>query len=328
MKVSKITAQTLYTEKKKDLSLDIITGEEHLRHRIITSCDIFRPGLALAGYTGYFLHERIMIIGKTETSYLKTLAERTKAMRIRTIMKLGTPCIIVTQNLRIDKKIVAEADKRKIPVLRTSMSTTPFIHALSNYLDNKLAPTLFLHGTLLDIYGVGVLFVGKPGIGKSECALDLVERGHRLVADDLVKIVRRGELLMGSGAEKSEKLRHHLEIRGVGIVDIFRIFGVKAVRLRKRIEIVIELVYWEETKGEYERLGLKRKFKDILGIKIPHITLPLTPGKNISVIAEVVAMNYLLELRGINAAREYDEELQRIFFKKELPSVYLDEDIE
>lgn len=326
--MNKITAFTLYEEKKDDFSFKIICGEKYLKQKEITSCDIFRPGLALAGYTGYFLSERIMIIGKTETSYLKTLEERAKEKRITTVMKLGTPCIIVTKNLKIDKKIIEEAVKRKIPILKTPLSTTPFIHALSNYLDYKLAPSIFLHGTLMDIYGVGVLFLGKPGIGKSECALDLVERGHRLVADDLIKIIRRGEMLIGSGAEKSNKLKHHLEIRGVGIVDIFRIFGVKAVRLRKRIEIIIELVFWKETKGEYERLGLTKKLKDILGVKIPHIQLPLTPGKNISVIAEVVAMNYLLELRGINAAREYNEELKRVIFKKELPSVYFDNDIE
>ncbi len=328
MNTNKITAYILYEDKKKDFSFEIITGDKYLKYRKITSCDIFRPGLALAGYTGYFLSERIMIIGKTETSYLKTLPEKIKAKRIVKVMKLGTPCIIVTKNLKIDNKIIEEAEKRKIPILRTPLSTTPFIHGLSTYLDYKLAPSMFLHGTLMDIYGVGVLLLGKPGIGKSECALDLVERGHRLVADDLVKVVRRGEMLIGTGAEKSNRLKHHLEIRGVGIVDIFRIFGVKAIRLRKRIEIIIELVYWEETKGDYERLGLARKVKEILGVKIPYILLPLTPGKNISVIAEVVAMNYLLELRGINVAREYNEELKRVFFKKEVPSVHFDEDIE
>lgn len=326
--MNKITVLTLYEEKKDDFSFEVISGEKYLKQREITSCDIFRPGLALAGYTGYFLSERIMIIGKTETSYLKTLKAKIKEKRIATIMKLGTPCIIVTKRLKIDKKIIEEADKRRIPILRTPLSTTPFIHNLSNYLDYKLAAMIFLHGTLMDIYGVGVLFLGKPGIGKSECALDLVERGHRLVADDLVKIIRRGEVLIGAGAEKSNKLKHHLEIRGVGIVDIFRIFGVKAVRLRKRIEVIIELVFWDETKGEYERLGLTRKLKNVLGVKIPYILLPLTPGKNISVIAEVVAMNYLLGLRGINVAQEYDEELKRIIFKKEVPSIYFDDDIE
>ncbi|MEO0107333.1 MAG: HPr kinase/phosphorylase, partial [candidate division WOR-3 bacterium] len=147
--MNKITAKTLYEEKKKDFSFEIITGEKYLADRLITSCDIFRPGLALAGYTGYFLSERIMIIGKTETSYLKTLNKNTKAKRISTIMKLGTPCVIVTKKLKIDKKFIEEANKRKIPILRTPLSTTPFIHALSIYLDYKLAPTMYLHGTLM-----------------------------------------------------------------------------------------------------------------------------------------------------------------------------------
>lgn len=323
-----ITAEILYQEKKDDFSLEIIAGQEYLTKRKITTYDIFRPGLALAGYTGYFLSDRIMIIGKTETSYLKILDEKTKTSRIATIMKLGTPCIIVTKKLAIDEKIIFEARRRKIPILRTPISTTPFIHSLSNYLDYKLAPTEYIQGTLADIYGVGVLFIGKPGTGKSECALDLIERGHRLVADDLIKIVRRGDILIGMGAEKSDRLKHHIEIRGVGIVDIFRIFGVKAVRLRKHIEIVIELVLWREAKGEYERIGLTKDKKEILGVSIPRIVIPLTPGKNISVIAEVVAMNYLLELRGINAAQEYDRELKRILSKAEIPEVYFDEDIE
>uniref|UniRef100_A0A7C4XEL2 HPr kinase/phosphorylase n=1 Tax=candidate division WOR-3 bacterium TaxID=2052148 RepID=A0A7C4XEL2_UNCW3 len=326
--MNQIPAETLYKEKRKDFSFEIISGGEYLKDRFITTYDVFRPGLALAGYTGYFLSDRIMIIGKTETSYLKILDEKIKNRRVATIMKLGTPCVIVTKKLKVDKILIYEAEKRKIPILRTPMSTTPFIHALSTYLDYKLAPTKYIQGTLMDIYGVGILFIGKPGTGKSECALDLVERGHRLVADDLVKIIKRGEILIGTGAEKSDRLRHHLEIRGVGIIDVFRIFGVKSVRLRKRIEVIIEFIFWDEAKGEYDRLGLSYREKTILGIKIPHILIPLTPGKNISVIAEVVAMNYLLKLRGIDAAKEYDRELKRVLAKNELPSVYFDEDIE
>jgi HPr kinase/phosphorylase len=269
-----------------------------------------------------------MIIGKTETFYLKTLKNQLRDKRIVTVMRLGTPCVIVTKKLAIDKKFIEEANKRKIPILRTPMSTTPFIHSLSTYLDYKLAPTQYIQGTLVDIYGVGVLFLGKPGTGKSECALDLIERGHRLVADDLVQIVRRGDILIGSGAEKSNLLRHHIEIRGVGIIDIFRIFGVKSVRLRKRIEVIIELILLEETKGEYDRIGLKKEKKEILNVKIPRVVIPLTPGKNISVIAEVIAMNYLLELRGISPAKEYDRELKKLLAKKEIPSVHYDENIE
>lgn len=323
-----ITVKELYDEKKDDLSLEIITGAEYLDKKKLETYDIFRPGLALAGYTGYFLSDRIMIIGKTETFYLKTLKRDIKDRRISTVMRLGTPCVIVTKNLTLDKKFIEEANRRKIPILRTPTSTTPFIHSLTAYLDFKLAPTEFIQGTLVDIYGVGLLFVGKPGTGKSECALDLVERGHRFVADDLITVIRRGDILVGAGAEKSEKLKHHIEIRGVGIIDIFRIFGVKSVRLKKRIEVILELVLWDEIKGEFERIGLEKKTKEILGIKVPHIVIPLSPGKNISVIAEVIAMNYLLDLRGVRPAEEYDQELRRILSEHEMPSVHFDEDIE
>ncbi len=323
-----ITIKELYEERKEDLSLEIITGAEHLDKKKIMTYDIFRPGLALAGYTGYFLSDRIMIIGKTETFYLKTLKRDIKDRRISTVMRLGTPCVIVTKNLALDKKFVEEADRRKIPILRTPNSTTPFIHSLTAYLDFKLAPIEFIQGTLVDIYGVGVLFIGKPGTGKSECALDLVERGHRFVADDLITVIKRGDILVGAGAEKSEKLKHHIEIRGVGIIDIFRIFGVKSVRLKKRIEVILELVLWDEIKGEFERIGLEKKTKEILGVKIPHIIIPLSPGKNISVIAEVIAMNYLLDLRGVRPAEEYNQELRRILSEHEMPSVHFDEDIE
>ncbi|MBA7528726.1 HPr kinase/phosphorylase [subsurface metagenome] len=326
--MNKITTEALYQEKKDEFSLEIVIGEEFLRQRTITTYDIFRPGLALAGYTGYFLSDRILIVGETETVYLKTLAKKLKDKRIATVMSFDAPCLIVTKGLDIDKKFIEQAKHRKIPILRTSMSTTPFIHKLSAYLDYKLAPTKYVQGTLVDIYGVGVLFIGKPGTGKSECAMDLIERGHRFVADDLVKIVKRGNTLIGSGAEKSDRLRHHIEIRGVGIINIFRIFGVKSVRLRKRIEVVVELILWDETKGEYERIGLEKKVKKILDVKIPRIVIPLTPGKNISVIAEVIAMNYLLGLRGINPAKEYDIELKRVLSEKEMSGVYYDEHIE
>ncbi len=326
--MSAITVDTLYHDMKKELKLEILVGNEYMKKRQITTYDIFRPGLALAGYTGYFLSERIMIIGRTEISYLRTLTDKQRDKRITAIMKLGTPCLIVTKGLDIDEKFISEAKLRKIPILKTPISTTPFIHSLTAYLDYKLAPTEYIQGTLVDIYGVGVLFIGKPGTGKSECALDLIERGHRLVADDLVKIIQRGNIVIGTGAEKSEKLRHHIEIRGVGIVDIFRIFGVKSVRLRKRIEVIIELIFWQHADGNYDRIGLERSQKKILGVKVPHIKIPLTPGKNISVIAEVIAMNYLLNLRGIHPAKEYDRELKRILAKQQIPSVHFNEDIE
>ncbi|KPK71115.1 hypothetical protein AMJ87_07645 [candidate division WOR_3 bacterium SM23_60] len=323
-----VTAETLYNEKKEHLKLEVLVGKEFLTRRKITTYDVFRPGLALAGYTGYFLSDRIMIIGKTETSYLRTLKRSIRDKRIATVVKLGTPCVIVAKGLSVDKTLLKQAQMKKIPVLRTTMSTTPFIHGLSAYLEYKLAPIKYIQGTLVDIYGVGVLFIGKPGTGKSECALDLIERGHRLVADDLVQIVRRGDFLIGYGAEKSKQLKHHIEIRGVGIVDIFRIFGVKAVRLRKRIETIVELILWDEVKGEYERTGLQERTKKILGVAIPSVVIPLTAGKNVSVIAEVIAMNHLLALRGIYPAREYDVELRKVLADMQVPSIHYDEDIE
>ena len=323
-----ITLKTLYEEKKKEFSLEIIAGEEFLGQTRIATYDIFRPGLALAGYTGYFLDDRISIIGKTETSFLRTLPKKIRDRRIVTVMRLVSRCVIIANSLEIDEKFIEEAKRRKIPILRTPISTTPFIHRLSTYLSFKLAPIKYMQGTLVDIYGVGVLFIGKPGSGKSECAMDLVERGHRFVVDDLVKIVKRGDILVGAGVEKSDRLRHHIEIRGVGIVDIFRIFGVKSVRLKKRIEVIIELVLWNEARGDFERIGIKKKKKKILGVELLRIIIPLTPGKNISVIAEVIAMNYLLGLRGIYPAEEYDSELKRLLSEMETSSVHYDEEIE
>lgn len=326
--MKKLTVKTLIEEKGKELKLEVLVGAERLSNKFITTYDIFRPGLALAGYTDYFLGERIVVIGKTEVAFLKTLKQTVKIRRIARIIRMIKPCIIVTENLAVDPKILQEAKRNRLPLLRTSVSTTPFLHRLTAYLDYKLALTKYLQGTLVDIYGVGVLLIGKPGTGKSECALDLIERGHRFVVDDLVKITQRGGMIVGSGAEKSERLRHHIEIRGVGLVDMYRLFGVKSVRRRKRIEVVIELVLWDEVQGDFDRIGLQRKTKKILGVVVPRYVVPLTPGKNISVIAEVVAMHHLLELRGINPAEEYDRELKRVLRHLETPSIHYDEDIE
>jgi HPr kinase/phosphorylase len=326
--MKKLSVKTLYEEKRTDFKLEVVCGEEYLKNKFITSYDIFRPGLALAGYTDYFLGDRIVVIGKTEVAFLKTLKQTIKSRRIANIVRMIKPCVIVSENLPIDKKLLEEARRRKLPMLRTSVSTTPFIHSLTAYLDYKLAPMKYLQGTLVDVYGVGVLLIGKPGTGKSECALDLIERGHRFIVDDLVRIVQRGGMIVGSGAEKSERLRHHIEIRGVGLVDMYRLFGVKSVRRRKRIEVVIELVLWDDVQGDFDRIGLKRKTKKILGVEVPRYVVPLTPGKNISVIAEVVAMHHLLELRGINPAKEYDRELKRVLRDMETPSIHYDEDIE
>ncbi len=319
----------LYREKKDSYQLELLAGNKALSERYITVVDVYRPMLALAGFTEYFLKERILIIGKTETSYLATLKANQRNKAIRTVVNFTPPCIIFAEGLQVAGEFCKQANKLNIPLFRTPISTTPFIHQLTNYLTHKLAPRCNIQGTLVDIFGVGVLLIGKAGIGKSELALDLVERGHRLVADDLISVTKKDGLLIGTGCEKSSKLKHHIEIRGVGIVDIFRIFGAKAVRNQKRIEVVVELALWDETKDTYERLGIAETFKEIIDVALPSIRIPLVPGKNVSSIIEIVAINQLLKVRGIHPAREYDDELKRVMKRKEFETgAHEDEDLE
>ena len=321
--------RTFYREKKKEFQLELLAGAKGLDKSFITVVDVYRPMLALAGFTEYFLKERILILGKTETAYLATLTSPRRNLAIKTVTGFMPPCMIIAEKLEIPREFYRQADKFKIPLFRTPISTTPFIHRLTSYLNYKLAPRCNIQGTLVDIYGIGVLIIGKAGIGKSELALDLVERGHRFIADDLIKAVRRNDVIMGMGCEKSDRLRHHIEIRGVGIVDIFRVFGAKSVRNQKRIEVVVELAFWDETKDTYERLGIIDNYKDILGIGIPHIRIPLVPGKNVSTIVEVIAINQLLKLRGIQPAREYDEHLKHVMKRKKfVADAHEDESLE
>lgn len=324
-----LSVRTFFRDKKDEFELKLLAGAKGLDRRQITVVDVYRPMLALAGFTEYFLKERVLIIGKTETAYLSTLTTTRKNTAIRTIAGFTPPCMVIAEKLEIPREFYRQANKLLIPLFRTPISTTPFIHRLTNYLNYKLAPTCNIHATLVDIFGVGVLIIGKAGIGKSELALDLVERGQRLVADDLIRVIRRNHVLIGMGCEKSDRLRHHIEIRGVGIVDVYRVFGAKAVRNQKRIEVVVELALWDETKDTYERVGMIDDNKDILGVPITHIRIPLVPGKNVSTIIEVIAINQLLKSRGINPAREYDDELKQVMKgKKIIPDFHEDESLE
>ena len=303
-----ISAAQLYEERRDALDLEVIVEGSDSRLPI-TASDVNRPGLALAGFTENFLYERIQILGETEMLYLDTLSAAEREQAFTRLFEQDLPCLIVSKGLPVDEALRGLCEENRVPLLRTRMSTTPFIHQLTAYLTDVFAPRMTLHGSLVDVYGVGLLFTGDSGIGKSETALDLVERGHRLVADDIVIVSRRPPAyLVGSS---NELLGHRMEIRGVGIIDIREMFGVRATRVRKRIEVEVRLVRWDPD-APYERLGLEDRTASILGVRVPYVTIPLVPGKNVAVLTEVVAMNHLIKASGKNAAADLDARLRNL----------------
>jgi HPr kinase/phosphorylase len=309
-----ITIRTLLSENHSQLKLKLVCSENGL-NRKVTVPDLHRPGLALSGFVELFTSERIQILGNTEISYLSGLSEENLHKSIDRFIEFEIPAIIVTNDNPIPEYLVHAATRRYISVIQTPFSTTRLVHLLGEYLETKFAPTQSMHGSLVDVYGIGILITGRSGIGKSEIALDLVERGHRLVADDMVIVKRTSEeILMGRGKEISEFL---LEVRGVGLVDIRRIFGIRGVRKRKRIEVEIKLVPWEESKN-YERVGLEDVFNTILGVKIPQVVLPINPGKNVTVIAETIAMHHLLKMYGYHTAKEFNQRLKNFMKQKDM----------
>jgi HPr kinase/phosphorylase len=299
-----ISVQRFFDEKKDEFQLEALT-ESLASARPITVSDVNRPGLALAGFTGNFLADRIQILGETEMLFLETLEERERIRAIDRLFDHDLPCVIVAKGLEFPSYLVERGTRAGVPILRTPFSTTPFIHQLTEYLERVFAPRTHIHGSLVDVYGVGLLLTGESGIGKSECALDLVERGHRLVADDLVIVTRRRSELTG---EASERLRDHMEIRGIGIIDVGRMFGIRAVARRKEISVEVRLKEWAGD-VDYDRLGLEEKMTTVLGMKIPVVTIPIIPGKNITVLVEVVAMNHLLRVHGIRPAALLNDSL-------------------
>ena len=288
------------------LGLENLTPETDLS-RTITHPDPASPGLALAGFTERVVAGRVQVFGETEMAYLDSLDPTLVDERLRLLFHHDVPVVFVTKEMDVDHQFLKTAKEYQIPVFRTSMGTGQFFQRLNPYLETALAPAVSLHGSLADVYGVGLLFVGESGIGKSECVLDLVERGHRLVADDLVFATRRGhDIILGHGHEVQ---RHHMEIRGIGIIDVKALFGIRAIRQQKRIEVVVQLEAWDDTR-EYSRTGLEHETTVILGVTLPKMTVPLNPGKNITVISEVVAMNHLLKYTGIDPAMEFDKKLR------------------
>ena len=260
----------------------------------------------LAGYTARFVGGRVFVLGETEVAYLQTLSPEDRRRSLDTLFSFDMPCLVVTKGQDVPAELPAIAEQRGIPLLRSALKTNEFYSRLKPFLEDAFAPHTELHGSLADVYGVGLLFIGRSGIGKSECVLDLVERGHRLVADDLVMVRKLGQdVLIGKGHESA---RHHMEIRGVGLVDIAALFGIRAVRQQKRIEVVVQLDDWDSSKP-YDRTGLDTEETTILDVPLPKVVVPLNPGKNITVISEVVAMRHLLKYGGTDSAREFNERL-------------------
>jgi HPr kinase/phosphorylase len=310
-----------------------LTGPLQLEHytetgglqREVGNPDVSSPGLALAGYVKRFPAERLQVLGETEVTYLKSLDEATRRSHLSTFFSFPIPCVFITKGQEPTSDLLEYATAAGIAVIRTRLKTNEFYTRLKPWLEDEFAPSVNLHGSLSDVFGVGLLFIGSSGIGKSECVLDLVERGHRLVADDLVIVKRRlGDVLIGRGHDLQ---RHHMEIRGVGLVDIPSIFGIRAVRQQKRIEVVVELQAWDGEPNA-DRTGLDTDLKKILDVEIPKVRVPLNPGKNITVIAEVIAMNHLLKYSGIDPAERFNERLKKHMARQSDVRRYLLEDDE
>lgn len=306
-KKDNITVEFFYETTKDRFKLKLL-NEKVGFERLIKDQNLHRPGLPLAGFLDLFSYNRVQVFGNTEMSYLRNLLKEERIISLERIFKYNIPCLVITDSNKPTDEMIELANKYKIPVFGSKFSTTKLSYLISDFLDDQFAPRLSIHGSFVDVYGVGMLFVGKSGIGKSEVALDLVERGHRLVADDVVILTKKGEgILIGAG---TELVKHFMELRGIGIIDIRSMFGVRAIRYQKRLEVIIELEVWNSN-SEYTRTGLDDSFMSLLDVEIPHVKLPIIPGKNITVISEIIALNYLLKHYGYDAAKVLQNRITR-----------------
>jgi HPr kinase/phosphorylase len=290
-----------------ELGLELLAGEPGLDRRIGVP-RIQKPGLALAGYRSQVHPERVQVLGSTELGYLASLTIDQARVGIEGFLATGPACVIVTKGQNVPMDLLEMGNRALVPVLRTSMPSSQLIDGVERVMEYALAPLASIHGVLVDVLGVGVLLQGKSGIGKSEAALELIMRGFRLVADDLVEVRRiAGEVLVGFA---SELIKHHMEVRGLGIINIKDMFGVAAVRDEKKIELVLELQRWDDNEAP-DRLGLDEMSQDILGVRVPMLRIPVTSGRNVSSLIEVAARNRLLQKRGHHSAREFQERLDQ-----------------
>ena len=305
--MAELTIQEILDEKEAGLDLELLAGAAGLGN-LVSVPRIQKPGLAMTGYTTNLHPDRVQILGSTELSFLDQLPENKAVEHLKKICQLDLSCLIITKSQQAPDYLLKLADTYNLPLLRTSHLSSTFISLMTRFLEERLLPTSTLHGVLIDVLGVGVLLQGKSGVGKSECALDLILRGYRLVADDVIKVrLKLPSVIFGEGMDL---LHYHMEIRGLGIINIKHLFGVAAIRERKKIDLVLELVEWEEGK-EYDRLGLEEVKYNIHGVELPSMRIPVRPGRNISTIVEVAARNQLLKEMGYHSAQEFQDLLEK-----------------
>jgi HPr kinase/phosphorylase len=302
-----IRISALLEDRDYDLQLTLLAGEKGLG-RTLNSPRIQKPGLALTGFTEHLHPHRVQVFGNTEISYLRTLSEEKQREVLTRLFKEDLACVVLTKGLEPPRVLLEACEEYGLALMKTPLLSSVFIQQVQGFLEEALTETSSIHGVLMDVFGVGILLLGKSGIGKSEIALDLVMRGHRLVADDIVDVARRKPgAVYGAG---NPVIKHHMEIRGLGIINIKDLFGVSAVREQKKIELVIELQEWDPQQ-EYDRLGVEDRFLDIIGVNVPLSVVPVRPGRNMATIIEVAARNHLLKLQGHHSAREFAERLNR-----------------
>jgi HPr kinase/phosphorylase len=297
--------EDLYIRHGERLGLELIAGKKGLKRRILVP-EAHRPGLSLSGFLKSHARKRILIFGRVEIEYLRDLESSTRISRLEAILTPQTPAVIIARRYRPPKELWSVCEKKAVPLLRASMSTINVLSKLSILLEEEFAKSMSCHGTLVEVYGVGVLIKGDSSVGKSEAALGLIERGHRLISDDTVRVRKReGSYLEGYGAEMT---RHHMEIRGIGIINVAHLYGAVCVRDSKSIDIVVELEAWDDNHF-YDRIGLDEKYCDILGVNVPYHVLPVKPGRDVVLLLETIALNHRLKGMGYNSAKEFNAKL-------------------
>ena len=298
-----VTLRQLFKQLEYDLGLQLIAGSAGLDKKIIAIAEVNRPGLALCGYYDYFANDRIQVMGAGEIQYVRTISSGERREIFQKMLSYDVPCFVVTRELDVPQELIEECERTATPLFSSHLSTPAFVGRLVPRLEDEFGPSEVVHGDFVEAFGIGVLILGESGIGKSECALDLIRRGHRLIADDAVLLKRvTGHRVLGSSLNS---FGHYMEVRGIGVIDVSALFGITAVRARKSVDMAVTLEEWDESK-EYNRTGMEEEKYCVLDEELPHVTIPVQPGRNTSIVVEVAAMNLRAKKLGHHGAREFD----------------------